>query len=118
MCGHMFMYHDRYRQQRSRPMWHCGTCGRVASVPLDCCSRPEFVQPRPALLQPLLGWISECGQWLLARLRPHGLHQPGGGNSQRHSQSAEVVAASMQGPMAERDESHEVEEVMVAAGER
>ncbi len=35
MCGHVVFSHDRHPLQRHRPVWQCGTCGRVASVPVQ-----------------------------------------------------------------------------------
>jgi hypothetical protein len=70
MCGHVFMFHDREYLQRHRPRWQCGTCGRVSSVPLDCCTRPDFARHHPAGLTHLLSaWISKCGRWTLASVR-------------------------------------------------
>ena len=70
MCGHEFMFHTRDYLQRHRPRWQCGTCGRVSSVPLDCCTRPDFAQHHPPALTHLLSeWISRCGRWTLARVR-------------------------------------------------
>ena len=67
MCGHGFMFHARDDLQRYRPRWQCGTCGRVSFVPLDCCTRPDVAQHRPAGLTHLLSqWISTCGRWTLA----------------------------------------------------
>jgi len=42
MCGHVFMSYNRDHVQRHRPVWQCGTCGRVSSVPLDCCTRVSY----------------------------------------------------------------------------
>ena len=71
MCGHVFLCHDSYSLQRHRPVWQCGTCGRVSSVPLDCCTRPDFARPHPAGLMHLLGqWVSGFGRWTRARWRP------------------------------------------------
>ena len=71
MCGHVFMYHDRYHLQRHRPVWQCGTCGRVSSVPLDCCTRPDAARQYPAGLTHILGqWVSAFGRWTLIKLRP------------------------------------------------
>ena len=86
MCGHEFMFHARDHLQRHRPRWQCGTCGRVSSVPLDCCTRPDLARPHPAELTRLLSqWISRCGRWTLASVRllwgwqrplPSGLARP------------------------------------------
>jgi hypothetical protein len=70
MCGHEFMFHTRDYLQRHRPSWQCGTCGRVSSVPLACCTRPDFAQHHPPALTHLLSeWISRCGRWTLASVR-------------------------------------------------
>ena len=61
MCGHFFMYPDRYQLQRHRPVWRCTTCGRESSAPLDCCGQPNFT-PRQSVT---LG--RQCAQWLAAR---------------------------------------------------
>src|SRR4029434_7173640 len=53
MCGHEFMFHGRDHLQRHRPRWQCGTCGRVSSVSLDCCTRPDFAQHHSPQLTPL-----------------------------------------------------------------
>src|SRR5262245_33684060 len=70
MCGHEFMFYARDHLQRHKPRWQCGTCGRVSSVPLDCCTRPDFAQHRPLQLTHLLSqWMSTCGRWTLASVR-------------------------------------------------
>jgi hypothetical protein len=63
MCGHVYMYHDLQQLQRYRPVWRCGTCGREAYVPLDCCVRPDFA-PRQSVT---LG--RRCAQGLVAMQR-------------------------------------------------
>jgi hypothetical protein len=42
MCDHLLIYRHVQQLQQRRPAWHCGTCGRVAYRPLDCCVRPAF----------------------------------------------------------------------------
>ena len=61
MCGHVFLYQDRYRLQQHRPVWQCGTCGRVSHVPLDCCTRPEVARQHPVVLAQRLG---QWSQWV------------------------------------------------------
>jgi hypothetical protein len=42
MCDHGLLYRHVHQLQQRRPLWRCGTCGRVAYRPLDCCARPAF----------------------------------------------------------------------------
>lgn len=42
MCDHGLLYRHVHQLQQRRPLWHCGTCGRVSYRPLDCCARPAF----------------------------------------------------------------------------
>ena len=123
MCGHVFMYHDRDHLQRHRPVWQCGTCGRVSRVPLDCCARPEVARQHRAVLAQRLGrWVSGFGRWTLTRLRPLWHWQQHPTNSTGHSHSNErpeaVVTAGVSVPTAAGDEPPEVEGIAVAAGER
>ena len=123
MCGHVFMYHDRYPLQRHRPVWQCGTCGRVSSVPLDCCTRPDFAQASPAALTHILGqWVSAFGRWTLASVRPLWRWQrhpaTRAGTLQTTTSPAGVTPEGVMVPTAGRDESPEVGDVVVAAGER
>ena len=123
MCGHEFMYHDRYPLQRHRPVWQCGTCGRVSSVPLDCCTRPDFARQHHAGLTHMLGqWISTCGRWTLARMRLlwRWQRQPttSAGKTYAPASPAGVVPEGVMMPTAASDESPEMEDVAVAAGER
>jgi hypothetical protein len=123
MCGHVFMYHDSYPMRRHRPVWQCGTCGRVSSVPLDCCTRPDFAQPSRTALTHILGqWVSAFGRWALARVRPlwHWQRQPASraGTPPPPTSPAGVGAEGVMAPTAGRDESPEMEDVVVAAGER
>ena len=70
MCGHAFMFRHRDDLQRHRPRWQCGTCGRVSSVPLDCCTRPDCAPHHSPQLTLLLSqWMRTCGRWTLARVR-------------------------------------------------
>ena len=70
MCGHAFMFHARDHWQRHSPRRQCGTCGRVASVPLDCCTRPDLTRLPPAeLTRRLSQGISRWRRWTLARVR-------------------------------------------------
>jgi hypothetical protein len=122
MCGHVFMYHDRDTLQRHRPRWQCSTCGRVSSVPLDCCTRPDFARQRPPRLTHLLSeWVSRCGRWTLASVRL-------GWGWQRHPATTagtihatasphNIVIASVVIPTTDDDESPEGDDVVVAAGE-
>ena len=123
MCGHVFMYHDSYPLQRHRPVWQCGTCGRVSSVPLDCCTRPDFARQHPAGLTHLLGqWVSGFGRWTRARWRPlwRWQRQPAISIGTTHATEspASVGTAGVLVPTAARDENPEGEDVVVAAGER
>ncbi len=123
MCGYGYMYHDRYSLQRHKPVWQCGTCGRVSSVPLDCCTRPDFAQQHPAGLAQLLGqWLSGCGRWTLARLRPlwRWQHQRATGASTPYGDKSpvEMSTAGVMVPTAESDDQAEMEDSAVMAGER
>ena len=122
MCGHVFLYQDRYHLQRHRPVWQCGTCGRVSHVPLDCCTRPEIArQHSPGLLQRLGQWLSEFGRWTLAQWCPLWHWQRPPGNSAGHIHGSgrpeDVVTEGVSVPTAS-DERPGVEDMAVAAGER
>src|SRR5262245_47012603 len=122
MCGHEFMFHAKDHLQRHRPRWQCGTCGRVSSVPLDCCTRPDFVQHHPPQLTHLLSaWISSCRRWTLTsvRLLWGWQRRPATRTGSTHATASphNMVTAGVMIPTASYDESLE-EEVVVAAGER
>ena len=121
MCGHEFMFHARDHLQRHRPRWQCGTCGRVSSVPLDCCTQPDFTRQHPPGLTYLLPeWISRCGRWTLASVRLLGGWQRGPatrtGTTQATASPQNMVTEGVIRPPADYDESPE-EDVVVAAGE-
>ena len=70
MCSHVFMYQDRDPLQRHRHRWQCGTCGRLSSVPCDCCSRPAVVRQHTAGLPYLLRqWLSRGARWTRASVQ-------------------------------------------------
>jgi hypothetical protein len=122
MCGYVFMYHNRDALQRHRPRWQCGTCGRVSSVPLDCCTRPAFARQRPPGLAHLLSkWVGRCGRWSLASVRlvwswqRHPAIQPGTIHATASPQN--IVTAGAMIPTTNGDESPEGDDIMVAAGE-
>ena len=122
MCGHGFMFHDRDYLQRHRPRWQCSTCGRVSSVPLDCCTRPDFAPHRPAGLTHLLRqWISTCGRWMLDRVRlVRGWQRRSAtkaGTTQTTVRAHAVITGSVLIPPAAYDESAEGDDVVVAAGD-
>jgi hypothetical protein len=123
MCGHEFLYRDRYRVQRHTPVWQCGTCGRVSQFPLDCCARPDAARRQPAVLTQIFRqWLSGCGRWTLASVRPlwRWQRQPADSAGQiLDSERLEgLVTTEVQGPTAASDESSEAEDMAVAAGER
>jgi len=123
MCGHEFMFHTRDYRQRHRPRWQCGTCGRVSSAPLDCCTRPDFVQHHsPELTHLLSAWIGRCGRWTLASVRLlWGWQRRSATRAGTPPATASPHSMSTGGvrlPPAEYDESPEGDDVMVAAGER
>ena len=123
MCGHLFLYQDRFHLQQHRPVWQCGTCGRVSHVPLDCCTRPEVARQHPAGLAQRLGqWVSGFGRWTLTRLRPLWHRQPHPTNRASYTHGSErpedVVPEGVSVPMAARAERPEVEDRAVAARER
>jgi hypothetical protein len=121
MCGHAFMYQDRDALQRHRPRWQCGTCGRVSSVPLDCCTQPDFARQRPpGLLHLLREWVSRCGRWTLASVRLVWSWQrsPATGVDTTYATASppNMVTAGVMLPIADDDESSERDDVAVAAG--
>jgi hypothetical protein len=123
MCGHVFLYQDRYHLQQHRPVWQCGTCGRVLHVPLDCCTRLEAARQRPAVLAQRLGqWVSEFGRWTLVRLRPLWPWQRQPDNSAGYTHGSErpedAVTGGVSISTATSDERSEVEDMAVAVGER
>jgi hypothetical protein len=123
MCGHEFMFHTRDHLQRHRPRWQCGTCWRVSSAPLDCCTRPDFVQHHlPQLTHLLSAWIGRCGRWTLASVRlVWGWQRRSATRAGTPPATASPHSMSTGGvrlPPAEYDESPEGDDVMVAAGER
>jgi hypothetical protein len=122
MCGHVFMYHDRDVLQRHRPRWQCGTCGRVSSVPLDCCTRPDFARQRPPGLTHLLSeWVRKCGRWTLTSVRlvwgwqRHPATRAG--TIHATASPRNIITAGVMLPTADGDESPEGGEVVVAVGE-
>jgi len=124
MCGHVYMFHDRDHLQRHRPRWQCGTCGRVSSVPLDCCTRPDFAPHHPPGLTHLLGeWIRRCGRWTLASVRllwgwqRHPWRTPGAGTTHATARPHNIVTGGVMIPTADGDESPEGDDVVVVAGE-
>ena len=125
MCGHEFMFHARDYLQRHRPRWQCGTCGRVSSVPLDCCPRPNVAWQHPIGLTHLLSqWISRCGRWTLASVRllwgwqRHSWHMPGAGTTHATASPPNMVTGGVIIPTAAGDERPQGDDVLVAAGER
>jgi hypothetical protein len=123
MCGHEFMFRHRDYLQRHRPRWQCGTCGRVSSVPLDCCTRPDFAQHHsPQLTHLLSQWMSTCGRWTLAsvRLLWSWQHRSAtrAGATQATASPHGMITGGVMLPSADYDESPEGDDVMVAAGER
>src|SRR5262245_16851767 len=123
MCGHEFMFQTRDYLQRHRPRWQCGTCGRVSSVPLDCCSRPDFARPHPAGLRHLLSqWVSRCGCWMLAsvRLLWGWQRHPAIRADTTHATASPPnrVIGGVIIPPADGDENPEEDDVVVAAGTR
>jgi hypothetical protein len=123
MCGHEFMFHSRDYLQRHRPRWQCGTCGRVSSVPLDCCTRPDFARHHPPELTHLLSqWISRCGRGTLASVRLlwnwQGRPATRAGTTPATASPHNMVTGGVMIPTADGDESPERDDVMVAAGER
>jgi len=123
MCGHAFLFCHRDDLQRHRPRWQCGTWGRVSSLPLDCCPRPDDAQHHsPQLTHLLRQWMSTCGRWTRASVRlswswPHrsatragAIQAPASPLSMRPGRGMLTAAAY--------DESLEGDDVMVVAGER
>ena len=121
MCGHEFMFYGRDHLQRHRPRWQCGTCGRVSSMPLDCCTRPDFARQHPAELPHLLStWLRACGRWTLASVRLLWAWQRRRaisiGTTHTTASPHNVITKGMSIPPADYDESSEEE--VVVAGER
>ncbi|HEY7494606.1 MAG TPA: hypothetical protein VIH59_26340 [Candidatus Tectomicrobia bacterium] len=122
MCGHLFMYHDRYQLQRHRPVWRCTTCGRESSAPLDCCGQPNFAPRQSVTLgRQWAQWLAEMGRRVLTspgalwrRLRQP--VTPLGVTDNRH---AESLAAEVAVIGADDDTETAVDaDVPVASGER
>ena len=124
MCGHAFMFRHMDDLQRHRPRWQCGTCGRVSSVPLDCCTRPDVAPHHSPQLTPLLRqWLSTWGRWTLARVRllwgwQHRSATRAGATPATASPHRMMSTGGVRLPSAEYDERPEGDDVMVAAGER
>ena len=124
MCGHEFMFRHRDSLQRHRPRWQCGTCGRVSSVPLACCPRPDFAPHHsPQLTHLLSQWMSTCGRWTLASVRllwgwQHRFATRAGATQVSASPHSMMITGGVMLPSADDDESPEADDVMVAAGER
>src|SRR5712691_6160402 len=120
MCGPVFFSHDRYSLQRHRPVWQCGLCGRVLSVPLDCCPRPDVARHHPVGLTHLLGqWVSGWRRWTRAIVRSRWWwqRQPAtrAGTTPATASPHSVVTADVMRPTADGDESPERGEVVMAA---
>jgi hypothetical protein len=121
MCGHVFMYYNRDHVQRHRPVWQCGTCGRVSSVPLDCCTRPDGARHHPAGLTHLLGqWVSGLRHWTRASMRPRWWWQrhpaTRAGTTPATASPHSVGSAGVKITTADSDESPERDEVVMVAG--
>ena len=122
MCGHEFMFRHRDYLQRHIPRWQCGTCGRVSSVPLDCCTRPDFERHHSLELTHLLSqWISRCGRWMLASVRLlWGWQRCSAtrvGTTPATASPHSMITMGVMLPTADDDESPERDDVVVAAGE-
>lgn len=122
MCGHVFMYQDRYQLQRHRPVWRCTTCGREASVPLDCCGQPGFAPRQSVTLgRQYAPWLAEMGRWVLTSLGAlwRRLRQPVTPLVVPDNRNAEGLAAEAVAIGAEDDTEAAVDaDVPVAAGDR
>jgi hypothetical protein len=123
MCSSAFMSHDREPLRRHRPRWQCGTCGRVSSVPLDCCPRPDVTRhPLAGLIHLLRAWVSRCGRWTLASVRLvwgwQRLPAIRAGTTHVPANPQNMVTADGIISTADGDESPEGDKVGVAAGER
>jgi hypothetical protein len=123
MCGHEFMFRHRDYLQRHIPRWQCGTCGRVSSVPLDCCARPDFERHHTLELTHLLSqWSSRCGRWVLAsvRLLWGWQRRPATMPSTTHANAnpPNMVIGDVIILPADYDESPEEDVAVAAAGER
>jgi hypothetical protein len=59
MCDHLLTYRHVQQFQQRRPAWHCGTCGRVAYRPLDCCAQPAFTSRAPLDSQSRSLWLGK-----------------------------------------------------------
>jgi hypothetical protein len=123
MCGHEFMFHHRDYLQRHRPRWQCGTCGRVSSVRLDCCTRPDLARHHsPQLMTLLSAWLSRCGRWTLAsvRLLWGWQRRPASRIGTTHATASphSRITGDMIILPADYDESPEADGAVAAAGER
>ena len=123
MCGHEFMFRHREYLQRHIPRWQCGTCGRVSSVPLDCCTRPDFERHHSLELTHILSqWISRCGRWTLAsvRLLRGWQRRPVTRTGTPHAPASlpNTITTSVIIPLADFEESPEEDVAVAVAGER
>jgi hypothetical protein len=122
MCDHGLLYRHVQLQQR-RPVWHCGTCGRVSYRPLDCCARPAFTSRAdlPAWWENLR-WGRVVELW--RRLGPQGLWRWFGGSvgavCRRRAVPVHVDDIPTTTVAVEDDhaETMEVENIPVGVGER
>jgi len=70
MCHSFLDYPTYQRMQQPKALWRCGVCGRQSTMPIDCCSRPDFALHR----QPGIGHLAgrrlvEVGSLVLTHLR-------------------------------------------------
>jgi hypothetical protein len=124
MGGHAFMFRHRDDLQQHRPRWQCGTCRRVSSGPLDCCTRPDVAPDHsPELTHLLSQWLRTCRRWTRAsvRLLGGGQHRSAtraGATQATASPHRRMITGGVMLPSTDYDTSPEEDDVMVAAGER
>lgn len=70
MCSHFLPLHTYNRVELPKTLWRCGTCGRQARLPVDCCSRPNFASSRrPGLVHNGVRRLGALGAGVLTGLR-------------------------------------------------
>ena len=72
MCDHLFGVHAHHQLQTPRTQLCCSTCGRVYSIPIDCCTHPDFYRSRHHIfLYDIVSRLrSACScEWSLMRTR-------------------------------------------------
>jgi hypothetical protein len=122
MCDHILIYRHAQQLQRRRPAWQCGTCGRVAYRPLDCCAQPTFASRADSLTrQRAHWWAPVVALWRTLDFPglPQWRSQAMGIGRRRHAGDLRIDSPSPTVIVAdEYAEAAEAENTPVAAGDR